>query len=131
MRQMAKAPADTTIEARITRSHSTLAGSLANLREDSTPLLPDATREIRGFRVSLTRDLGMNRMSGRGAFIDSVIDAVTLYYRDVLQNLTAWRARPPKLRAAEGPVESELAEIPPAIEDALDTAQNEAGEGHD
>ena len=41
------------------------------------------------FRVGLTRDLGMNRQSGRGSFIDGVVDAVTLYYREVLQNLTA------------------------------------------
>ena len=125
MRQMAKAPADATIEARISRLSTTLAASLGSMREDPSPLLPDATREIRGFRVSLTRDLGMNRMAGRGAFIDSVIDAVTLYYRDVLQNLTAWRPSAPKLRTTEGPIEAETTEIPEAIEEALDQAEDD------
>ncbi|MDQ3691411.1 MAG: hypothetical protein M3406_15560 [Chloroflexota bacterium] len=126
MRQMAKAPADVTIESRISRTSTTLAGVLGALRVDSTPLLPDPTREIRGFRVSLTRDLGMKRMAGRGAFIDSVIDAVTLYYRDVLQNLTAWHARPPKLRTTEGPIETEATLVPPPIDAALDQAATEA-----
>jgi hypothetical protein len=123
LRQMAKAPGDVTIESRISRSSSTLAGQLGSLREDPSPLLPDATREVRGFRISLTRDLGMNRMAGRGAFIDSVVDAVTAYYRDVLQNLNAWRPRPPKLRAAEAPVETGSVEIPEPIEDALEAAE--------
>jgi hypothetical protein len=126
LRQMTKAPADTTIEAKVSRSSSTLAGVIGALREDPTPLLPDATREIRGFRVSLTRDLGMNRMAGRGAFIDSVIDAVTLYYREVLQNLTAWRARPPKLRPPDGPIAADLIEVPEPIEEALERAEAES-----
>ena len=125
LRQLAKAPAEVTVEARVSRLSSTLAGSLGALREDSSPLIPDATREIRAFRVSLTRDLGMNRMAGRAAFIDGVIDAVTLYYRDVLQNLTAWRAGPPKLRA-EGPIEGEQVAIPPPVEAALEQAESEA-----
>ena len=132
MRQLAKAPPEVTVESRVSRLSSTLAGSLGALREDSSPLIPDATREIRAFRVSLTRDLGMNRMAGRGAFIDSVIDAVTLYYRDVLQNLTAWRAGPPKLRGAEppigaeGPIEAEQVAVPSAVEAALELAEAEA-----
>jgi len=126
MRQMSKSPADATIEAKISHTSATRAGVLGALREDATPLIPDAAREIRGFRVSLTRDLGMNRMTGRGAFIDSVVDVVTLYYRDVLQNLTAWRPSAPKLKASEGPIEAETAAIPPRIEEALDRAQDEA-----
>jgi hypothetical protein len=73
----------------------------------------------------------MNRMAGRGAFIDSVIDAVTLYYRDVLQNLAAWRPSAPKLRTTEGPIEVETAVIPEPIEEALDRAQDEMTETHD
>jgi hypothetical protein len=125
MRQLTKAPANVTVEAKVSRLSSTLAGVLGALRDDPTSLLPDATREIRGFRVSLTRDLGMNRMAGRGSFIDGVVDAVTVYYRDVLQNLTAWRPRPPKLHPSEGPIEAEAIEIPAEIDEALDAAQTE------
>lgn len=125
MRQMTKAPADVIITAKVSGTSATLAGVLGALREDSGLLVPDATRQIRAFRVSLTRDLGTNRMAGRGSFIDSVIDAVTLYYRDVLQNLNAWRPSPPKLRTTEGPIEAETAEIPERIEEALDQAEGE------
>lgn len=125
LRQLGKAPPDVTVEARVSRLSTTLAGTLEDLREDPSPLIPDATREIRGFRVSVTRDLGMNRTAGRGGFIDGVVDAVTLYYREVLQNLTAWHARPAKLRPPEGPIEAEEAAIPPAIESAIDRAEAE------
>lgn len=125
MRQMAKAPPDVTVETRVARTATTLAGVLAALREDSSLLVPpDPTREVRGFRVSLTRDLGMNRAAGRGGFIDGVVDAVTLYYRDVLQNLTAWRPKPPKLRS-EGPIERDVADVPAVIQAALEQAEDE------
>jgi hypothetical protein len=128
LRQLAKAPTDITVEAKVTKSSATLPGVLGALRDDPTPLLPDPTREVRGFRVSLTRDLGMNRMAGRGSFIDSVVDATTGYYRDVLQNLSAWRAHPPKLRPKEGPIEAETADVPTVIEEAIDQAESEAKE---
>ncbi len=70
----------------------------------------------------------MNRMTGRGAFIDSVIDVVSLYYRDILQNLNAWHPQPPKLRTTEGPVEAEPAAIPEPIEEALDRAAEEVAD---
>jgi hypothetical protein len=126
MRQLAKAPDDLTVEARISRSSSTLAGVLGALRDDSTPLLPDAAREIRGFRLSLTRDLGMNRMAGRGAFIDGVLDSVTVYYRDVLQHLSPWHARPPKLRTDPQAAEGEQPDLPEPVAEAIDTARTEA-----
>ena len=131
MRQMTKAPPDVSIEARVSHRTSTLAGVLGALREDSGPLLPEASKEIRGFRVSLTRDLGMNRAAGRGAFIDGVIDVVTLYYRDVLQNLTAWRASPPKLKPSEGPIEAETADVPSEIAEGLEEAADDMDQGSD
>lgn len=65
-------------------------------------------------------------MAGRGAFIDSVIDAVTVYYREVLQNLSAWHARPPKLPHVEGPIEADKVQVPEAVEAALQQAESEA-----
>jgi len=126
LRQLADSPAQVAVEARQTRTATTLAGVLGALREDPSALVPaDPTREIRSFRISLTRDLGMNRAGGKGSFIDGVVDAVTAYYGDVLQNLTAWRPKPPRLRATEGPIERETVEIPAPIEAALDAAEDE------
>lgn len=38
-------------------------------------------------------------MVAGGSFIDSVLDAIDAFYSDVMQNLRAWTATPPKLRA--------------------------------
>jgi hypothetical protein len=123
LRQLQKAPPDLTVEARISRLSSTLSAPLSAIREDPSILLPDRTREIRGFRLTLTRDLGLNRAGGRGSFIDSVVLNVKSFYGDVLQNLTAWKPRAPKLRA--GSVEEELVEAPPRLADALEQASAE------
>ena len=129
VRQLAQAPDDAVVEARVTRTAATLAASLTALREDSAPLIPsDTTREIKGFRVSVTRDLGMNRMAGRGAFIDSIVNAVALYYREVLQNLTPWQAPPKKLAIPEGPIEADEVPVPNGIAKGFEQAEDEARE---
>ena len=55
-------------------------------------------REIRTFRVALSTPLGTKRGRGRGAFIDSVLAGVDAFYADVLGDLKAWSAAPPKMR---------------------------------
>lgn len=75
VRQLQKAPADLTIETRIAFVTSRTMGQLGAIRDDPSILLPPGSREIRAFRLSLTRDIGLNRAAGRGSFIDSVIDA--------------------------------------------------------
>ena len=46
------------------------------------------------------------------------------FYGEVLQQLTAWKPRAPKLRSAEGPIERETADVPPPIEEALERAED-------
>jgi hypothetical protein len=126
LRQLQKAPADLTIEARVSYSSSTLTATLAEVREDPSRLVPsDKKKEIRGFRLTLARDLGLNRSGGRGSFIDSVVGNVKTFYGDVLQKLTAWKPRAPQLRTA-GPIEVDTADVPPAIEEALAAAEDGA-----
>lgn len=124
LRQLQKAPPDLTVEAKISRLSTTLSATLGAVREDPSVLLPDRTREIRGFRLTLTRDLGLNRAGSRGSFIDGVLLNVKTFYGDVLQKLTAWKPRAPKLRT--GPVEEQLVAPPPAIAEALEAAEAEA-----
>ena len=126
MQQLKTAPADLTVEARQSYTSATLTGQLAALRDDHSPLVPDKPKEIRGFRLSLTRDMGLNRAAGRNSFIDSVVGTTKTYYREVLQNLTAWKPRAAKLRPEPGPVEEEEIEIPAAVRDALEDASAEA-----
>jgi hypothetical protein len=126
LRQLQKAPPDLTIEVQLARTSQTLSAPLGQIRNDPTAVLPDRTREIRGFRLSLRRDLGLNRQSGRGSFIDSVLTNVKAFYGECLQQLTAWKPRAPKLRTIEGPIESEATDVPEPIGMALNDAESEA-----
>ena len=79
---------------------------LRAVRENPGLLVGDPTKDIRSFRVALTSPLGPKRGRGRGAFIDSVLTAVDLFYGNVLGDLKTWSATPPKLRP-ETPTEPE------------------------
>ncbi len=125
LRQLQKAPPDLTVEVLLARTSQTLSARLGQIRDDPASVLPDRTREIRGFRLSLSRDLGLNRQAGRGSFIGSVLTNVKTFYGEVLQHLTAWKPRAPKLRTAEGPVEREVADLPEAVEEAFEQADSE------
>ena len=125
VRQLQKAPVDLTVETRLARTSSRTMGQLSAIREDPGLLLPDGGREIRAFRLSLTRDLGLNRAAGRGSFIDGVVGASKTYYRDVLQNLTAWKPRAPRLPVQDVEAEPLPPGTPEPIEVALQTASEE------
>ena len=58
----------------------------------------------------------MNRMAGRGAFIDGVVASVVQYYCEILQNLTPWHAPPKELSTLEGPIEAEAIAVPEGIQ---------------
>lgn len=115
LRQLKDSLADLTVEARLAYTSSTLTGQLGAVREDPSPLIPDRTREIKSFRLSMTRDMGLNRAAGRNSFIDSVVGTTKTYYREVLQNLTAWKARAVRLKPEAGPIESEETDLPAEV----------------
>ena len=126
LRQLQKAPPDLTVEVLLARTSQTLSAPLGQIRTDPATVLPDRTREIRGFRLSLSRDLGLNRQAGRGSFIDSVLAGVRTFYGEVLQQLTAWKPKAPRLRQMEGPIEQASVEIAEPIEEALEHSESEA-----
>ncbi len=126
VRQLHQAPDNLTVEVLLARTSQTLSAPLGQVREDSAVVLPDRTREIRGFRLSLSRDLGLNRQAGRGSFIDSVVDNTKWFYGEVLQELTGWKPRAPKLRAPEEQIVDIVeAQVPEPIEEALERAEEE------
>ena len=77
-------------------------------------LVADPGKELRGFRVATTTNLGSKRGRGRGAFIDSVLTAVDGFYAEVLGSLRPWSAAPPKLRPGHP--------SPPTIDDTIPAA---------
>jgi hypothetical protein len=114
VRQLKNAPDTVRVEAyqAYARGAGT-AGLLRDVRANPTVLLTDPKKDIRTFRLALTSPLGPKRGRGRGGAIDSVLDAVDIFYSDVLGQLKAWTAAPPKLREDSvieplPPVETEL-----------------------
>lgn len=126
LRQLQGAPDTLKVEARIARSQTTLAATLAQARQQPDVLYPEQSKEIRSFIVTSTTNMGTNRSTGRGSFIDSVMDATKGFYADVMQNLRPWKASPPKLK--KEPDLSPTGEdsgLPPVVEEAMEQAERE------
>lgn len=99
LRQLKTASDNVRLES--TAAHTRGAGAadlLSVVRADPTKLVLDPTKELRSFRLAMTFPMGTKRGAGRGGFIDSVIDAVDVFYRDVVQGLKVWAPAAPRLR---------------------------------
>jgi hypothetical protein len=70
---------------------------LGNLRDSSYEFDLDKSREVHLFRVEMVEKMGSKRGSGKGAFIDSVVDLYEKTYGEVLQPVKAWARPAPKL----------------------------------
>ena len=60
-------------------------------------LIPKDGREIRAFRIALDMPMGGKRATGQGSLIESVVEAVNCFYAEVVQHLSPWASRPPKM----------------------------------
>jgi hypothetical protein len=99
LRQLQRAPETVRVEAYAAHARGPGAAELLrDVRANPALLLADPKKELRSFRVALSNKLGSKRGSDRGSFIKSVLDAVDRFYADVLQELKAWTAAPPRLR---------------------------------
>lgn len=102
VRQLKSAPDSVRIEAFAAYARGAgAAGLLGAVRTDPGLLAGEGgkgAKELRVFRVAQFTSMGTKRGRGRGSFIDSVLGAVDGFYTDVMQNLKAWSATPPRLR---------------------------------
>lgn len=129
LRQLRDAPGDLAIGTRVPRSSSTYAALLGAARENPEVLYPEPTKEVRGFVLKLSRNMGLKRDAGKGSFIESVATTVEDFYEKVLQNLRPWKAVPPKLHKKEEVAEAEdLIEVPKKLEPAVEEAREEKAE---
>jgi hypothetical protein len=127
VRQLKQAPPDLRIEAFVTHGRGTSAAELLSaVREDPAALLTDPSRELRTFRITASRAVGTKRGRGRGSFIDAVLDGIDDFYREVLENLRAWSAAPPRLRERQPPQELIDESVPPALRSTDYSSQDEA-----
>ncbi|MEU7905179.1 stress response protein [Actinoplanes sp. NPDC049118] len=108
VRQLAEAPETVRVESFAAYSrgpgHAEL---LKSVREKPALLIGDPSKELKTFRVAATSAAGAKRGTGRGSFIDSVLEAIDGFYVQVIQNLRPWMPAPPKLRSQEEVVEVE------------------------
>nr|WP_255668847.1 hypothetical protein [Aeromicrobium duanguangcaii] len=98
LRQLRDAPDSIRLESFAVRSRTGNADLLAAVREDPKLLAPDASKDLRSFRIAMDSKAGAKRGSGQGSFIDSVVKSVDQFYGDVMQNLKAWTPTAPRLR---------------------------------
>ena len=133
LRQLASAPDETRIEAKLARSQSSLAESLGRVRAEPDAIYPPADRDIRGFDISLSRNMGLKRDDSKGSFIDTVLTGTEDFYRLILQNLRAWKPAPPKLKPKEEEAPAQQAapdDIVPELRDAVAEAQQKQHQEH-
>ncbi|GAA1261512.1 hypothetical protein GCM10009634_01150 [Saccharothrix xinjiangensis] len=123
VRQLKDAPETVRLEAFALHGRGAGASELLRVvRNDPTVLVTDPAKEIRGFRVAVTTPMGGERGTGRNSFIDSVLDAVTNFYEDVVQDLKPWASTPPRIRPEE--VFAPPADVTPALVSTAPSSQD-------
>src|SRR6476620_1712851 len=101
LRQLKKAPDDLRVEIQFARTKETTALLLRDAREDPAGLLSptDPKREPRSFTLSLARPLGTKRGRGERSFVLETRRQVVSFYGDLVEGLSEWRPKAPKLPA--------------------------------
>lgn len=101
IRQLKQAPDDLLIEASFPNVRTTTAGKLGEVREDPAPLYypPDPKRDPKGFVLTQSKPMGQKRGRDEGSFVRETGAQTVVFYRDIVQDLKAWYAAAPKLRA--------------------------------
>ncbi|HUF97759.1 MAG TPA: hypothetical protein VMM60_06480 [Ilumatobacter sp.] len=97
LRQLSDAPPQLCIDAWTQGARQSLSELLKDARETPDKLVADSKKDIKRFRLTATTQLGSGRKIGKNSFIGSVLDVVNNFYGEVVQGLTAWTPKAPKL----------------------------------
>lgn len=108
------------IEAFARNARTPTTATLQAVRDNKDILIGADKKDPARFRLSLTREMGAARKTGRKAagFIDSVLGLLTDFYGTVVQDLTAWAPTAPKITKAPtvvGAGAADTASVPPAL----------------
>lgn len=109
LKQLKKAPEDLRIEVAFARTKETTALLLRDAREDPKSLLSrsDPKREPKHFTLSLARPLGTKRGKGERSFVLEARKLAVGFYGDIVEGLSEWRPKAPKLHTEEPPEEDD------------------------
>jgi hypothetical protein len=101
LKQLKKAPDDLRVEVQFARTKESTAMLLRDARESPAGLLSpsDPKREPRGFVLSLARPLGTKRGRGERSFVLETRRQVVHFYGDLVEGLSEWRPKAPRLPA--------------------------------
>lgn len=102
LRQLKDGPADLRVEVRFAGTRESTSLLLPEAVADPKRLLSptDPRREPRQFVLERARPLGTKRGKARGSFIADTRGQAIDFYRDLLQQLSAWRPKAPQLSTA-------------------------------
>jgi hypothetical protein len=115
LRQLNEAWPDLRVEVWYPHARESVAGTLEQVREHpETLLFTDNKRDPRSFVLTLSRSMGQKRGRAEGSFVRETRAQTVAFYRDLVQNLKAWQARPPQIRT-EAPLVEGAAPSPPDL----------------
>lgn len=98
LKQLKEAPEQLRIEIFTKHSRQPDSSTLLSVaRPDPSKILPDASKEIVSFTLSLALKMGSKRGNGSGSFIGNLVDGIETFYGTVMQPLKPWQSKAPKL----------------------------------
>jgi hypothetical protein len=120
LRQIAHAPGDLRIDVAFQGTRETTSLLLGDARDDPAALLSstDAKRIPRALTITATRPLGTKRGKGKGSFVADTRAQAVDFYGEIVQAISAWRARPPRLPEKAVEPEPPATPEPPPFTDA-------------
>jgi hypothetical protein len=100
LRQLGDAPGDLRVDVAFQGTRETTSLLLDDVREDARALLSptDPKRVPRAFTLTAGRPAGSKRGKGRGSFVGETRAHAVTFYGDIVQSISPWRPKPPRLQ---------------------------------
>jgi hypothetical protein len=118
LRALTDARPDLLLSAHFPSARQPITATLDEVRDDREKLgyPPDSKRPPRDFTVALVRSMGGKRGRGAGSFVSDTRAQVFDFYRDIVQELRRWQAKPPRLpEVPEDVPEAPTSDPPPFV----------------
>jgi hypothetical protein len=117
LRQLTDAWPDLRVEVWYSHARESVAATLEQVRARPEILCfpADPKREPRSFTLTLNRPMGQKRGRAEGSFVRETRAQAVTFYRDLVQNLKAWQARPPQIPAEPAPHDGEGSSPPDVL----------------
>ncbi len=104
--QLVNAPGTVRVDAYTKQARQPTSRTLDELREDRGANITDVKNPPTKYRLTASLKMGQGRKSGSKSpgFIDSVLQAIADFYANVLQDVTEWHPKAPRIEERQPPV---------------------------